>query len=868
MLPSLLPQRDVYYSSPSVGLSSPLPLHFAGSAVLADSGDSSVFTSRTRYARLTRRLQQLEAEIECSTAAETENERMRTLHARGAVGNTTGSPHSHSHFLYQQHSLALKDGSSEPSLDAPTVDVLLSALLPWSSHPRSVDASSHTHYTGEALLHAMARLTQRDSKDDKDATGAVKRQQPQPPALQQQTGQTGPLSPLGRATLQVQQTAPLQQHLPIVSGTTTLPPVASSGAAAVTTGSAPVAGVAASRSVPSSESDVWSVGQSAQLSVRAVLDYYRSHPSARSELQSRVEALRTAKVAAASGAVNANKRSMGQRHTRQERTERSREAERSRQRAVRQRLKRAAAEVAEAMEAAQTDGSSTAVRGRTQQSSGTAGSGRLLDASEDGSGGGGASGTALLEAISGEWDDGSGDAASVDRRARSLWLNIALPTATSCTLWLERTKTVLIPRLCVELDSDVDVLLSGLFHSSLVARLQDSKDAALTVLKRSLASYGQRWQEKRRRKAATLILRFLTLVHTASAIRQALRDTSVLTHILRIQRWWRRHTSVLHAQCTVVSKKWRRREAAMARQQSHSSSHSQGPTTPSAAGGGAGTGGAGVAGAGAGQADHHREAASRDRRRQASFDARITRHRGGVDQLQQRDVTGGGSGGVSGASSGGGGVSVQPLSVSLGDASAYKAIPRSAQQQAVSHLLAVRRAVHRRRLRLYFAQLAHYQSHYAQQLELITTRRMLGMEGSEPSSGTAVVGDSGSSTSTAHSHTLTLPPAPVRPVFPLVPQNAEMDRLLIAASRSYYLSRLVGFRLDGSGATPSSTFAAPHREAASDEVDFAPAFCTPHSPTSNSNTHSTAPPTASSNELSRVREESDSTPRPVSSQLE
>ena len=886
--------------------SSPLSLHFIAEEKQQLAGDASVplplFTSRTRYARLTRRLRQLDDEARSHTAADAENERIKALHARGALGGNTALRQPQP----QQPQQLDGSGSSEPAADVSTVDGLIAAVLTASSHSGHSAALLKQHYTGEALLHAMARLSQKDGRDDKqDAAAAAKRQQP---LGQQQAGQgqTATLSALGRGTAQLQQVSSgpqphsttqqlsagvTQQHLPGLSGIVTLASVASAGggataataAAAVSRGalSAPTASVASLNG----DSAVWSVGQSAQLSVQAVLDYYRSHPAARSELQSRVEALKAAKAAAASSAIDANKRSVGQRDSRREQTERSRQAELRRQQAAKERLRQAVVEAAAAVEAAQRlHSSSSSVRDKTAQHySGfshnnvpSEGGGVSADLDGGGVAAGGSSGDGnplIGAAASDDWLDGTEDSASVDRRARLLWLSMAVPTAVGCTVWLERAKAVVIPRLAVELDADVDVSLSGLFHSALVARLQDSKDAALTVLKRSLANYGQRWQDKRRRKAATLILRFVTLVHTASAIRQALRDTSVLTHILRIQRWWKRHTAVLQAQCVVVSKKWRRREAAIARQQLHSSSHgshSQGPTTPSSGQGGAGGGGGG--GLAGGQTDH-RDVNSRDRRRQLSFDARAGRHRATLELQQpalnhQREASGGSGSAVSGVSGGGtGNLGGQPASVSASDASAYKAIPRSAQQQAVSHLLALRRAAHRRRLRVYFAQLAGYEQQYAQQLELIRTRRLLGMDGSEGSgSGPAIVAQGSSTTA---GHTLALPPAPVRPVFPLVPATAEMDRLLIAASRSYFLSRLAGFR-PPDNTQPPHLFAAPHRDAPSDElVDFTPAFCTPHNPNSALQplASTAAFAAAAGSELSRVVEESESAVQSPSSQL-
>ena len=874
MLPSAARSSETGF----VSVSAVSSLHFASAAASEEKQQwgqpvaerqPALFTSRTRYARLTRRLQQMDGELRQHTAAHTENDRMRALHDRGAITVTQ----------QQQTDSGLGEGSA--------VDGLLAAVLAPSSHngPHS-GASAKQHYTGEALLHAMARLTQKDSKDDRQDAAKRPQQQPQQqaqPLQQTGQGQAGSVSSFRRSTAQQPHvvshfaaTGP-QQQLPTAIGSATATTTLS---AAAPTGAAPTA-AAVSRSMASaaasslagggpSDSDVWSVGQSAQLSVRAVLDYYRSHPAARSELRARVEALKAAKAAAASGAVDSNKRSMGQRDMRREQSERSREAEGRRQQAARERLRQAA--VAASMQRQQLASSSTVRDRGVQRPQGTGhGSLSLEDCdgvSDRGSGGVGGSdggraqgGPAPRESV-----DESGDNASVDRRARSLWLSVAVPAAVGCSVWLERSKAAIIPRLAADLDSDVDVALSGLFHSALVARLQDSKDAALTVLKRSLASYGQRWQEKRRRKAATLILRFLTLVHTASAIRQALRETSVLTHILRIQRWWRRHSAVLHAQQTVLSKKWRRREAALARQLLHhhsSTSSTQQSSTPSGAGGAGGglaggSGGGGGGGAAAGQAEHHREANSRDRRRQPSFDARAGRYRTTVEQQQQqqqqRDSTSSSS--SSGTASSSVGVGGQPGAVLAGDASAYKAIPRSAQQQGVCHLLAVRRAGHRRRLRVYFAQLAAYEQQYAQQLELIRTRRLLGMEGSDGShsgASTATAAVSG----TAAGHTLALPPAPLRPVFPLVPQNAEMDRLLIAASRCYFLSRLNGFRPD------SGSFATPHRDAPSDEVDFTPAFCAPH----NSATATASATAAAGNELSRVTEESESAVRPQSTQF-
>ena len=901
MMPSSYePTRHVQsFDVPPTVTATPLSLHFASeekqqlsatsSSSSVGSGSSSgrsewpLFTSRTRYERLTRRLQAMNGELLAHTAADEENARMRRLHARGAI-TATATAHT-TDTTGTAYGKLTTDSINDTALDGSTVgDGLFAAVLTASSHSSHGGTASSQQYTGEALLQAMSRLTQKDSRDDKQDTAATVRRQQQVQQQQQQAatgrGQLGALSSVGRSTVHLQvgsgNGTQQQQHLPIVTGTVSLPPVAVTSGGAVVSVAARSLLSAASVSSSSADSDVWSVGQSAQLSVRAVLDYYRSHPAARSDLQVRVEALRAAKAVAASGAVTANKRSMGQREVREAQSQVNREAEVRRQQAARDRLNQAAA--VQAAEAAHRQHvASGAVRDRSLPH--YLNSGHTVTASGDSDGGHGGddsggyvgasgSGRALLGAGSTDWLDGSGDGASVDRRARSLWLSIALPTATACTVWLERCKGVVIPRLAVELDSDVDVALSGLLHSSLVARLQDSRDAALTVLKRSLASYGQRWQDKRRRKAATLILRFLTLVHTASAIRQALRDTSVLTHILRIQRWWRRHTGILHAQCAVVSKKWRRREAAIARHQQHSSSG--GAMTPSGAGGAGGGSGGSVGG----QSDYHREATSRDRRRQPSFDARASRHKSGNEQpasgQQQREAASGSSTAMVGVLSSG-----SLSGASSSDVSSYKAIPRSAQQQAVSHLLAVRRAAHRRRLRGYFTQLAAYEMQYAQQLELIRTRRLLGMETADGTQAatlhnntTAAAATLGASSTAGH--TLALPPAPVRPVFPLVPQNAEMDKLLIAASRSYFLSRLVGFKQDRSqySTALSHSFGASHREGALDDsVDFTPAFCIPHNPAASSTT-GTASATinpAFGNELSRVNEESDSTMRPLSS---
>ena len=540
------------------------------------------------------------------------------------------------------------------------------------------------------------------------------------------------------------------------------------------------------------------------VSVRAVLEFYRGHPAARAALSARVSADHEAARAMRGGLrVAENVRQAGEANGQRSQMRRSRERERQRREAVRE--KRAESEARRKEEEEQQRRRLAATTagevGATAQPLALFAAAELAAASavvgmaEEGRS---SSSSPLAVAADGVAAPAAVDGPALRRRALLLWLSL-LPTLAVHRWCCERAKEALLPRLRAELESSVDVAASSLLHSALTSRLAEARDAALIVLRRSLASYGLRWQWQRRRKAAVLLLHFLSLVRTAHTIRQALRDSSVLSQILTLQRWWRRQRKVHEAQKVVVAIKWRRREALRSKQaqMQQQGGGSAGPAAAAAVGGHQPAGPS----AASGQPLSFTSSSSVSSSSPAveAVDGVVgslrERRRPTVGDGQRRGdlrLRGHSHGGAATASSTSASSSSYSSATSVSDVSSvYKALPRAAQLLAVSQLLSERRLQHRQRLRRYFAAWQRYQAEFATKLELQRTKQLLGID---PTQSNAAAAPHAQQLAGAHGRSITasssLPPPPIRPRFRLLPSNAELDSELSAASRAYFLSRL------------------------------------------------------------------------------
>ena len=741
----------------------PQPLHWAEQKEAI--GDSAaLFTSRTRYALLSAHLSspalrgaEAEGRPHLSSFAEAENARMQRMQrTQQQQQNEKAEHHLHTHMQPQQQSQHpwLREGEAH--------SVMIRAVR--------VDAAARSATTaaplsGDALLSAMARLLRsaKDARDDRGggggSGGGVGGAAMRSAAVGSGAGAIGRASNFARSAAATaapaevpHATPPLGHALPLPTAALSPRPSSSASAAATSASAAPSVALLEGEGA---EAEAAASVFNAATSVRALLELYRSNPIARAALQSRVDAEHERLRGTRGGArVAQNARQAGEAELHRRSVHDAREKEKQRQAAAHER-RTAQQRTREEEDNAQRSPALAASAAAESMLDGAAQPGEFGAARSEAAGG--------AVAFDGA-DDGSDASESADARRRALltWAAL-LPALSARRLWVERAKDALLPRLRAEWESAVDVDVSSLLHSALTARLSESKDAALIVLKRSLATYGLRWQWQRRRRAAVLLLTFLSLVRTAANIRQALRDSSVLSRILTLQRWWRRHRKAFDAQKTVLAKKWRRREALRSKQhaaQQQAQAPTSGPPTSagiahllSDPGGGGGLG----AGAGAGAGDSGRG----ERRRPPSSDAQHAHSAGSARRPESRARSAAGL----------------PAMGSVDVSSVYKALPRAAQWAAVAHLLAERRAQHRRRLRAFFAASDAYCAEHAQALELVRTRRMLGMDGAAADA------------APSHTHP-SLPPAPARPRFRLLPPSAEMDDYISAASRAYFLSRL------------------------------------------------------------------------------